>query len=91
MKEYDSKAFIDAIMKKTNGFKMVKCPICGGNQFTTTEEFASIIIGKDYHSINLGPSVPAGMIICQNCGHMDFFSLGILGLINNGEDKKDGE
>ena len=91
MKEYDGKAFVNAVTKKTNGFNMAKCPFSGGNQFTTPEEFGSIIIGKDLHSINLGPSVPVGMIICQNCGHIDFFSLGILGLINNEEDNKDGK
>ena len=43
--------------------------------------FAAILIGEDMSSINIGPHIPSGMIICEYCGHIDFFALGVLGLV----------
>ena len=89
MKKYNPQEFINALMQKTSN-RQLTCPICQGTQFTTTEDFATIIISKDYEGITLGPSIPSGMAICQNCGHIDFFALGALGLLkakeeNNGK------
>ena len=52
---------------------------------------ASILIGKDLESVSIGPTIPAGMVICQQCGHMDFFALGILGLLNEKDGNDDGK
>ena len=80
MRTYNPQSFINALQQKAPRMNLV-CPYCQGNQFTTTEDLASIIIGKELASINLGSSIPAGMIICQKCGHIDFFALGALGLL----------
>ena len=90
MKKYNPSDFISSISKKTNG-NMPNCRFCGGNRFTTTESFASIMIGEDLESLSIGPSVPTGMVICENCGHIDFFALGALGLINKKDVQKNGE
>ncbi len=84
MKEYNAENFIKVLRERTNN-KEIKCDICGGNSFTTTEQFASIIIGKDLNSVQLGPQIPAGMLICEKCGHIDFFALGALNLLNKKE------
>ena len=85
MKKYNPQDFIAALRNRAPN-KLLICPYCQGTQFTTTEDFASIIIGKDLEGINLGPSIPSGMIICQRCGHIDFFALGPLGLLETKEE-----
>ena len=90
MSKYNPESFIDSIKNKTNN-KLLRCPFCQGTQFTTTEDFATILIGNDFSSITLGSSIPSGMIICQNCGHIDFFALGILNLLNNSKEEGDGK
>lgn len=90
MSKYDPQNFINALNEKTNGKHLV-CPYCGGKQFTTTEDFASILISKELSGLSLGPNIPAGMIVCQNCGHMDFFALGALNLLEKKEAKENGK
>lgn len=63
------------------------CPFCGGKEFTSMKEFASIIVNDSYEGIRIGTSVPAGIVICKKCGHIDLFALGVLGLLP----KKDKE
>lgn len=87
MKKYDPKRFIDSLYRKTGKPGMPRCPYCGGNQFTSTDKFASIVIGEDLSGISLGASVPSGMIICEKCGHIEFFALGPLGLLDQSEEK----
>lgn len=84
MTKYNSEDFISALQKKIK--KDFTCPFCGCNHFSGTEYFATILTGSDLSSINIGTSVPSGIIICENCGHMDFFALGAFGLLT-----KDGE
>ena len=85
MKKYNSNTFINALVAKTNGRGIPICPYCGGNQFTSTDKLASVFIGDELDGINLGPTIPAGMVICENCGHLELFALGALGLLAKGE------
>lgn len=79
MNKYDSNAFVQAFSKKVN--KQLACPICGGEKFMTNGNYyASIITGEDLDAIGLENSISAGMLICQNCGHIELFALGVLGL-----------
>lgn len=91
MKEYDSKDFLTALDKKVKGRPVPQCPFCGGNSFSTTQEYATILLSKDLHAINIGTSVPVGMLVCKNCGHVEFFALGLLGMLDNTEEKTDGK
>ena len=91
MKTYDPNEFIRALAQHTNNRSVPQCPYCGGQQFTTTDSLASILIGKEPNGIAIGPFIPAGMIICQKCGHIEFFALGALGLMDNGDEKRNGE
>ena len=91
MSKYNPNEFIAALGAKMNGRNVPNCPYCGGEKFTTTQSFATILIGDDSKNISLGPNIPAGMIVCENCGHIEFFAMGSLGLLkaeeHNGDDK----
>ena len=91
MSKYNPDKFIHALGEKMNGREVPNCPYCGGQSFTSTGKFATILIGDDTNSINLGPSIPSGMLVCSNCGHIEFFALGSLGLLNTKEDDGDGK
>lgn len=80
MKEYNAQEFVKSLSQKINS-REIKCGVCGGNSFTTPKQFASIIIGEDLDSIRLGHQIPAGMLVCDKCGHIEFFALGTLNLL----------
>lgn len=82
MSKYSPNKFIVALEQKINGHRFPACPYCGGQKFTTTQSFATILIAEDTKNINLGPNIPAGMVICEKCGHIEFFAMGSLGLLN---------
>lgn len=85
MSKYNPDNFIDAISQKMIGRNVPACPYCGEQKFTTTGNVAAILIGEDTANLNLGPHIPSGMIICENCGHIEFFALGSLGLMDKEE------
>ena len=91
MSKYNPKDFITAIGNKMNKHRFPSCPYCGGNKFTTTQSFATILIGDEIKNISLGPNIPAGIVVCENCGHIEFFAMGSLGLLKveerDGNDK----
>lgn len=91
MSKYNPNEFIAALGAKMNGRNVPNCPYCGGNKFTTTQSFATILIGDDTKNISLGPNIPAGIVVCENCGHMEFFALGSLGLLKMEEHDGDGK
>lgn len=85
MKKYNPEEFVEALSKKMGTPNIRSCPFCHGNKFTTTQQYAAIVIGEGLDGLTLGPNIPAGMIICENCGHMDFFALGALELLKKEE------
>lgn len=89
MKKYRPEKFLDALQRKMNR-KYPSCPFCGHAQLATTETFASILVGEDMELIEVRKSMPSGIIVCENCGHIDFFALGYLNLLGT-EDNKDGK
>lgn len=91
MEKYNQRDFANALVARMRGRDIPNCPYCGGQKFTTTEQFATILTGDDLGSINIGPSVPSGMLVCENCGHIEFFALGALGLLTRTEEKGDGK
>lgn len=90
MNNYNPNEFIEKFNKKTSGRNLPTCPYCGGQNFTVMDSVASILIGKDLSSISIGPSIPSGVIACTNCGHLEFFALGALGLLPQKEDSNNG-
>ena len=81
MDKYEPQKFIDELIKRKRQQTPLKCPFCGHDKFTTTNSLASVLIGKDLNGVSLGPTIPSGMLICENCGHIEFFALGVLGLL----------
>lgn len=86
MAKYNPKDFILALRNKANGVNNLKCPYCGGDHFTTTQNIAAILVGEDPHNISLGPHIPSGMLVCERCGHIEFFALGTLGIVKGEKD-----
>lgn len=91
MVKYNQKEFANMLISRMGGNDIPNCPYCGGQEFTTTEKFATILIGDDLGSVSLGPSIPSGIIVCEKCGHIDFFALGALGLLKGTEGNSDGK
>ncbi len=88
--KYNPNNFASVITKKMKNGSVPCCPYCGGNNFTTTGDFAHVIIANNYGGLQIGNTIPAGMIICQKCGHIEFFALGANGLLPN-KGEKDNE
>ena len=61
------------------------CARCGLQNFSLLDGFASIPLSQEISNnvIIGGPNVPCAVIVCSNCGHIDFHALGALGLLNN--------
>ena len=78
---FHSEDFVGALKTKLGNRFLPVCSFCGGTEFTTIKEFASINLNENFEGIRIGTSIPAGMIICKKCGHIDLFALGVLGLL----------
>lgn len=86
MSKYNSDVFLGRLNKKIGGTTFSPCPFCGSRDFSSVDKLASVLIGDDVDSLNLGPSIPCGMVICQKCGHVNMFALGILGMLDKEND-----
>lgn len=91
MDKYEPQKFIDELNKRHKQQAPLKCPFCDHDKFTTTDSLSSILIGKDLNGVSLGPTIPAGMLICEKCGHIEFFALGVLGLLPTKGDDDNGK
>jgi hypothetical protein len=85
-KTFDSNLAVSKILEK--GAAKYICPICSGKEFTVSDTPGTILTTKVLGSVQIGRHVPCAIMVCNNCGHLDFFALGSLGLLN--EVKKDG-
>ena len=69
-KKYEPREFIEALSNQTKGHSTPPCPFCGTRKYTSTESVATILINTEVTGINIGPTIPSGMLICTNCGHI---------------------
>lgn len=90
MNNFDQRKFLEELNKIRKN-KIPNCSFCGGNSFTIPEEICSVILSKSLNSMQLGVSMPSGMLICSRCGHIEFFALGALGLLPKEGDDCGGE
>ncbi len=88
MVKFNSGEFISALKRKIN-FENYNCPFCGGINFTTTEYCTSFVLKKEISNVVHNNIVPSGMLICENCGHIEFFALGPLGLLKESTENKE--
>ncbi len=91
MASFEADEFIERVVGRMPDSRVPTCPYCGGEKFTTLGKFVSLLIGDNLGALEVGPSVPAGMIICENCGYIALFSLGVLGMLPDGEADTDGK
>ena len=88
--KYNASAFIAALNARMLSRAMPKCPFCGGSNYTTPEQVATIPVGLSFAGLSVGQTAPCAMIVCTKCGHVDYFALGMLGLLPNA-DKEGGQ
>jgi hypothetical protein len=60
------------------------CARCGQQKFSLLDGFVSLPLSQEISNnvVIGGPSVPCAVVACSNCGHIDFYALGALGLLN---------
>lgn len=58
------------------------CTKCDNDETILFDSFVSFPLSKEIsNNIFLGePSLPCAVFACTNCGHIDFHSLGLLGI-----------
>ena len=90
MNKFDSDEFLKVLDKKFKGRELPNCPFCGGQKYTTVSQYANIVVNDNFEGLELGTTIPSGIIVCENCGHIEFFALGALGMLK-GKDGNGGE
>ena len=79
MKKYDWQAAVEAL--KGKGLSRYKCSVCGSRNFSVPGEFATVMASSEFKVANLGAHIPAAILICKKCGHIDLFALAALDLL----------
>lgn len=90
MTEETKRQIADALSKRLG--KLV-CPMCLQSRYTLIDGYVSEPVQEDYKKVVLGGRmIPSVMLVCNNCGHIDRFALGVLGLMEgeNTENNKEG-
>lgn len=90
-KKYDPQDFIKSLGKHTNGRSIPACPFCGSRNYTSTDSIATILINTEITGINIGPTIPSGILVCTQCGHIELFALGALGLLETKDGQNDAD
>lgn len=80
-KEFNPQEVIQFLQQK--GIRNYKCPICQGNNFSIQNEIATISITDKLNTVQLGNHVPSAIMVCKNCGNLQFFALGTMGLLGS--------
>lgn len=87
MDEETKKQIINALSQRVGSFV---CPICHQSKYTFVDGYTVDAVREDYKAILLGGRlIPSVMLVCNNCGHIDRFSLGVLGLLEQGEQQQE--
>ncbi len=79
--KYHVSAFIAELNARMQSRPMPKCPFCGGSNYTTPEQVATIPVGYTFRGLSVGQTAPCAMVVCTKCGHVDYFALGMLGIL----------
>lgn len=63
------------------------CHSCGNGSFELLDKFSNILLKDEIDGALVlgGPTIPAAIVICNNCGAITFHALGALGLLGGGE------
>jgi len=72
---------------KKRGSK-ANCELCDHNNWAVVDQAVSLNITDLSGSFRIPPpQIPSAALICNNCGNVRIFALGVLGLLDN---KKEG-
>ena len=80
----DRKKVADLLQAK--GVKL-PCHRCGSLKFSVIDGYTNYPVQPELSGgiIIGGPTVPAALVVCENCGAMTAHALGALGLLPSGE------
>ena len=77
--EEQKKSIVDALVRKN---VRTSCPMCGHPKFSLADGYSVTPIQKGLMGFSIGgPSIPAAVIVCENCGFFSQHALGVLGLL----------
>lgn len=89
MNEEKKKQIINALSQRVSSFV---CPICHQSKYTFVDGYTVDPVQEDYKGMQLGGKImPSVMLVCNNCGHIDRFSLGVLGLMEKEEKTQENQ
>ena len=89
MTEEKKRIIADALSRRLG--KLV-CPMCHQSRYTLIDGYVSDPIQDDYKKVVLGARmIPSVMLVCNHCGHIDRFALGVLGFIEGDNTEKSKE
>ena len=71
-KVFDSDKAINNLRR--NGFGDYRCPVCKNTSFSCQSEPSTLLLTSKFDTIELKTYVPAVLVSCNRCGHIDFFS-----------------
>lgn len=81
MTEEKKRQIADALSKR---LQIIVCPMCHQSKYTLIDGYIGEQIQDDYKKIVLGRRmIPSVMLVCNYCGHIDRFALGVLGLMES--------
>lgn len=83
MTEEKKRQIVKALSQRVSS---IVCPICHQSKYSFVDGYTIDPVHDDYKAIQLGGKfIPSVMLVCKNCGHIDRFSLGVLGLMDKEE------
>lgn len=83
MTEEKKKQIVKALSQRVN---IIVCPICHQSKYSFVDGYTIDPVQDDYKAVQFGGKIiPSVMLVCNNCGHIDRFSLGVLGLMDKEE------
>lgn len=74
MEESYEKSLVATLDKKV---RTPNCRFCGANAYYSVDSRVTIYT-EDVGSNGRRKIIPAGALVCKQCGHIEFFALGIL-------------
>jgi len=87
MEDIKKQQIIETLSKRVESFD---CPICHQSKYSFVDGYSVDIIQQQYKGLQLaGRIMPKVTLVCNNCGHIDNFSLGVLGLIEDNTENSD--
>lgn len=86
MKEESKKEVIAALYQRIG---KLECSMCHHSEYTFLDGYFVDVVQDDYKTMRLGGRMlPSVVFVCNHCGHIDKFSLGVLGLMVTNEESK---